>query len=427
MRTNKIAIIFLFLIGSSLAIAENDQNSPYTRYGYGHLKEPSFGNSKSMGGIGYGLRSNLQVNPMNPASYSAIDSMTFILDVGLSGGVSLLTERGASQTDFVGNLDYIAMQFPLYRWWGMSVGLIPFSTTGYSYTNKGDEVLKNQQTFTGSGGFSQLYLGTSFKMWNRLSLGFNISYLFGSISHISTSTVGGSTEGLTSRTTKITVNDYKLDFGLQYSQPIGKKHRFTLGAVYSYQRPLNLSLSSSFYAQTADTTMVNKFGGTFTLPHTAGVGFTYEYNKKLTVGFDVSWQGWSQAVARPDTAGLHLAAEDLVTDYKQTFSFTDRMRYAVGAEYIPNPNGRKYYETMRFRLGANYGNNYMSIKGQQINEYGITFGLGFPIKGIKSMINVGFEYNRVESAQRNLVSQDLFKLSINLTFNEFWFFKRQFE
>ena len=37
-----------------------------------------------MGGIAYGLRDGSHINPLNPASYTAIDSLTFLFDGGFS-------------------------------------------------------------------------------------------------------------------------------------------------------------------------------------------------------------------------------------------------------------------------------------------------------------------------------------------------------
>ena len=45
----------LLTMVTGMAIAQNNTNSPYTRYGYGDLSDQSFGNSKAMGGIAFGL------------------------------------------------------------------------------------------------------------------------------------------------------------------------------------------------------------------------------------------------------------------------------------------------------------------------------------------------------------------------------------
>ena len=39
----------LLTMVTGMAIAQNNTNSPYTRYGYGDLSDQSFGNSRAMG------------------------------------------------------------------------------------------------------------------------------------------------------------------------------------------------------------------------------------------------------------------------------------------------------------------------------------------------------------------------------------------
>ena len=82
-RTNTVSALAHDIIRS--AVAQNNTNSPYTRYGYGQLSEQGSSNSRAMGGIAYGLRDKYQTNFANPASYTAVDSLTFIFD----GAVSL--------------------------------------------------------------------------------------------------------------------------------------------------------------------------------------------------------------------------------------------------------------------------------------------------------------------------------------------------
>ena len=105
-------------------MAQNNTNSPYTRFGYGELGERSFGAGRAMGGVGYGLRSPKQINPLNPASYSCMDSLTFLFDFGVSGQLSWFQEGDNRQHDVNGNIDYIAMQFPVYKNLAMSFGQI---------------------------------------------------------------------------------------------------------------------------------------------------------------------------------------------------------------------------------------------------------------------------------------------------------------
>ena len=47
-------LVFLLMMLSGATIAQNNTNSPYTRYGYGQLADQGSGNSKAMGGVAYG-------------------------------------------------------------------------------------------------------------------------------------------------------------------------------------------------------------------------------------------------------------------------------------------------------------------------------------------------------------------------------------
>ena len=76
------AFLALTTIGAS---AQSGTNSPYSQFGLGDLATMAVGQNKGMGGVGYGFRKGNEVNPLNPASYSSIDSLTFIFDAGLSG------------------------------------------------------------------------------------------------------------------------------------------------------------------------------------------------------------------------------------------------------------------------------------------------------------------------------------------------------
>ena len=110
MRYQRLINTCLFCIMATIAMAQTSSNSPYTRYGFGELSDQHFGNSKAMGGIAYGLRNGLQVNAANPASYTAIDSLTFIFDAGLSLQNTNFKENGKSLNAKNSSVDYIAMQ-----------------------------------------------------------------------------------------------------------------------------------------------------------------------------------------------------------------------------------------------------------------------------------------------------------------------------
>ena len=67
-------------------------NSPYSQYGLGELVDQSSGFNRGMNGLGLAFREHNQVNQLNPASYSSIDSLSFIFDVGISGQLTNFKE-----------------------------------------------------------------------------------------------------------------------------------------------------------------------------------------------------------------------------------------------------------------------------------------------------------------------------------------------
>ncbi|MDR2691945.1 MAG: hypothetical protein LBB73_06560, partial [Dysgonamonadaceae bacterium] len=108
---NKIKMVlrvFALAVFPGIAFAQNSTNSPYTRYGYGSLADKAFASQRAMGGIGYGLRSPYMINPMNPASYSGIDSLTFMFDMGAMAQVAWFEDKAGKERKINGNVEYIA-------------------------------------------------------------------------------------------------------------------------------------------------------------------------------------------------------------------------------------------------------------------------------------------------------------------------------
>ena len=102
------------LLGSALMVnAESGTNSPYSQYGLGILSDQTSGFNRGMNGVGLGFHEHNQVNYLNPASYASIDSMTFILDAGISGQVTNFEENGVKKNANNSNFEYVVAGFRL--------------------------------------------------------------------------------------------------------------------------------------------------------------------------------------------------------------------------------------------------------------------------------------------------------------------------
>jgi hypothetical protein len=440
-KTKYFLLSVAFFATAFVTFAQNTgSNSPYGRYGFGLLSNPTFGASEAMGGISFGLRGSQQINPGNPASYSGIDSLTFIFDFGVSGQMARMND-GVNQRDFYnGNLDYIAIKFSLFRNMGVSVGLLPFSKVGYNFGGvRFYEAIQYTETYRGTGGLNEIYGGIAWEPFRNFSVGMNISYLFGNFSHSSVLTPLVAAATVSEARRNFTIRSLKYDFGIQQTFPIGTNRSITLGAVYTpkisteadvlatrmifnsdpFQNPWQMPIE----ILQADTIR----GASFQFPHTFGAGLAFRTNR-LLVGIDGKYQLWS-GLDYPD------ALDDMTRDTR----FNNAFRLASGVEFVQNPFSPRFLHRVRFRAGASFANSYINVNvfdpenrnnigTGSFREYGLNVGLGLPfhdaLTGRVSMINIGFGYTRKQPDNNFMIAQDMFRISVNMNINELWFFQR---
>lgn len=443
-KKKRFPLLIAFLTITTVILAQQvGSNSPYGRYGFGVLSNPALGASEAMGGISYGLRRSQQVNPGNPASYSELDSLTFIFDLGVSAQLSSMSDGVNSRDFYNGNLDYIALQFPLFRNMGGSVGLLPYSKVGYNFGNRRSlSDIQYLETYRGTGGLSQVYFGAAWEPFKSLSIGANVSYLFGNFSHSRISTPVTSNALISEGKNRFSIRELKYDLGLQYSYNISNTKSITFGAVYSPQITTKADVYSSVMNYTSDPYQSPNLepvqiissdtlsGEGFQIPQTFGAGLTYQ-TENFLVGVDGTYQLWKNSAYSSQLDGL--------TDNSR---YNDLYRINAGAEYVIDPYSQNFFNRIRFRGGISYSNSYINVSvsnpesSQNIgmgsfNEYGINIGLGLPFHDLRtghlSMLNIGFGYSRQDPNSQFMVGQDMFKISVNMNVNELWFFKRQFE
>lgn len=403
-------------------------NSPYSRYGYGVLSDRAIGASQAMGGISYGVR-GLSSNSGNPASYASVDSLTFIFDMGVSYTNSKFSDGTNKENYSNGGLDYVTMLFPLSKKLGMSIGLLPISSVGYSFGSIEDiNGLSTQRVFNGSGGYNEVYIGLGYNIIKNFSIGANVAYVFGNTKRSSTLSFPKLAEANTENwSTKLTMNGLKFDFGIQYELPIDKKNSVVLGAVFAPKFTHTGKIERTYNVGTsvADTTNYIRKDAETQIANTLGFGFTWKHNNNLIVGADVTYQDWSKAK-------YSTYMDDGLTDANR---FNDRWKFNGGIEYAIDPLERGFINKMKFRGGINYSNSYINVMttdGQvgKYKEYGATLGFGLPIRdnsytGRTSYVNINFEYRKLKPNLSNMVKEDYFGISLNMNINELWFFKNK--
>ncbi len=426
MRINKIIIAAMTAIvaGLGLATAQN-VSTPYSMYGYGILGDYATATQRQMGGIGVAMTSGRQTNVMNPASYAAIDSLTFLFDIGADATLLWQKDGSAKENSVGGGLDYITMQFPLSKHIGGSVGLLPYSSVGYAF---GNEIRHGTRENQGSGGINEAYLGLS-GQYGGFSLGFNVSYNFGTITNDIYLTPENSGRSLFEHVMQI--RDWNIVVGAQYTARLNRTSRLTIGATYSPKKTMLgrswATVQELSMETTPDTIGSMKLRNNYYQPNSYAVGISYTYEKacRFMVEADFSFQQWSKAkysplYADPDPKNPSAEPQALFSG----MNFADRMRYAIGAEFVPRLRGN-YGQRISYRIGGFYTRDYLRIQGNNVREYGVSAGVGLPTPEGKTTINLGVEWRHRSAYPQTLISENYLNITLGINFNELWFWKRK--
>lgn len=399
---------------SVVAFGAHAQNtvSPYSRFGYGLLGDNATSTQRQMGGVGYAMNNGRQINVMNPASYSHVDSLTFLFDMGLDVSFIKSKDGDASLNQKGGGLDYITMQFPISKRIGASVGLLPYSSVGYSF---GSDISNGSSSYQGSGGINQLYAGVAGNIIDGLSVGANFSYLFGNnLKDVYATTVNGSTSLFEQ---EFEVRDWHVNLGVQYSYNLGNDRKIGVGVTYSpgkdlmgRARVIKYDVSAN---ETPDTVQSIRLRHNFSLADSWGFGLNYTNGTRWLAEVDLTYQPWSNA---------KYAA---MSDFPAT-RFANRWRIGAGGQYRPKDRGA-YYEVMTYRLGAYFNRDYIMVGDNHVREFGLSCGFGFPTMSTKTILNLGVEYRHRQAHPNSLLKEDYVCITFGVNFNDLWFFKRKID
>lgn len=414
---NKYRILsILSFVAFTLPIwAENGMNSPYTRYGFGQLSTLEVGANKGMSGTGIGLQNNSQINLLNPASYASVDTLTFLMDIGVSLHNTNFAEGDVKMNARNTTFDYLAMQFRLMPNLGMTIGIMPFSNIGYNFSNtqiiRDDEdgLISTTNRYYGNGGLRQVITGLGWRPFKNFSVGANFSYLYGEVYHYVYNQYNESSISTRTKQYLADISTYKADFGAQYQAHFGKS-RVTLGATYQ----LGHSIDNDTYiidmigANSTITSSDTLRSTPMSVPSGYGIGLSYTYDSRLTVAADYSVQQYG------------------VTEFFG-MKGADSQRISVGVEYIPENITRNLFRRARYRAGFHISTAHYYVEDQLgPTEYGATVGIGLPIMnkwGSKSIVNISGQAVHVRPNAPGMITENYLRLSIGLSLNESWFDK----
>ncbi len=410
--------LLIITILSPFLAAGQSSFSPYSFEGVGNLSRENFSRSHGMGGISSGLRSFQYINHRNPASYTSQDTNSFILDFGLSGYYTKLqTATSSAYTDDM-SLNTIVIAFPLTRWWKSSVGVLPYSSVGYSVKETHTLAFGDGSStdvnyyYRGVGGLNRFFWGNAFQLTPNLSIGINSSYFFGFINREESLEPVDQSVFSTSIERRVNVSDFSFAFGAQYENTFLEKWNYTLGATYQHQKKLSAResyagiVSSNFgYEDTLDHYQDERVH--VGLPSSLRVGFSLGMENIFLVGMDYEFHSWGQV--------------------EDNANYENSQFVSLGLEYIPNALAfTGYLNRIRYRVGGRMGNSNLKYGDHHLSDQSFTVGLGFPFRYSHNTINISYEVGARGTTEHNLIKEQYQFFWINLTFQDVWFIKPKF-
>ena len=146
----------------------------------------------------------------------------------------------------------------------------------------------------------------------------------------------------------------------------------------------------------------------------------------LRVGADYEFQKWS-GLRYPGVT----EANQEVGYQPMTGSFDNSHRIAIGADYVPNPNGIRWRHFVRYNVGFSYRSAYTLIDGTKgPRDYTVSAGVGLPITNRynnRSMLNLSVQYEWIEPRFAGQIKEQYLRFCLGISFNERWFMKWKIE
>lgn len=428
MQISKIRLVpFILACIPLFCLAQQNTISPYSAYGIGDLQSQGLALNNSLGGLGVALSPNNTLNPMNPASLSALTMTAF--ETGVVGTAFSLSDNIQTQEYFSSALAYLSLGFPIAKGLGISVGLLPYTFQGYETSQNFvvEEVGGYSINHSGFGGLNKAYANLGMKVHKNLSVGASVAMIFGSLGQKRDLSFDN-TDFLNRRDiSTLYIRDYVFDFGAQFKKFINEK-KLVLGATLSPQAALKGTEDSFIHTYdvlgsieyTRDTfNIFYNSSAELTLPTSYILGVAYEKENHWLISGEYDFKEWSQLSFFNST----------------NTNQRNKSEVRLGGWWIPKAQDiHNYWNTIQYRAGISYSTGFLSISTFEegagmtdITDINFSFGLGLPMRRTKTTANIGVQMGRRGTKENNLVKEEYIKLLATFTFNDKWFTKRKIE
>ena len=423
MNKFKIFLSVVFLIIFYVDLSGQTVLSPYSNYGLGNMMNTRNAVIKALGKSSTAYRDFTVINYDNPASYTAFDTTSFVLDASLDIRSLSLNTSADQASNTYSSLGNIQFGFPISKKMKASIGLFPLSNVGYNISTyaTNDTTGRKKYNYFAEGGVNNVYLGLGWGIGN-FSIGANVSYLFGTIDKNQALLYPDSSYFFNIKILNETyINSFYGNLGIQYNKKIGKDYFVCIGASYSPQINLKTkeSIASYSYTVSSDVETIkdtiklyeNK-GYHITMPQKISFGIMVKQLNRYKIITDFTWQDWSKY-------------KSFTTNEKQLH---DSYAISAGFEYTPRAATiANYLKWIKYRIGVYYEKTPLIINNSQIHQFGATIGMGFPIIRSASTINLTLDVGNRGTKSNNLIQETYLNFTVGFSLYDTWFYRIKYK
>jgi hypothetical protein len=415
----KRILIVVFIFITALSFAQGGTTSPYSFYGIGIQKFKGTAENRAMGGMGV-YSDSIHLNMQNPAGIASLR----LINYSVGGSHKSVNQKSAieSQKTTATSLDYIAVGIPMGKFAG-SFGLIPYSAVGYKLQTIEETTITQS---SGEGGLNRAFLTLAYNVTPKLSFGIDTNYNFGNVEN----TINSKNDDIELGTREITRSEvlgFSFNFGAMYKTMVTENLELSTSLAYApgtnFVSENSRELSTIVVLPTgfpivSESLTFDEPDTEFTFPSQISVGAGIGMPKRWFIGLEYTSQKNSNFENR-----------DLNLDPSLTnVEYVNSSKFKLGGFYIPNYNTiRSYWKRIVYRAGIRYEHSGLKIVGQDINEFGISFGVGLPAGKLFSNVNLGFEAGRRGTTDFGLIQENFFNTFLSLSLNDKWFEKRYYD
>lgn len=416
------------LLGLPLYLrAQTGMLSPYSAFGVGTVQPYLNVRNMSMGGIAVGLSAPGDMNPFNPASYrTGVDTLSVRFDVGFNLGMNRLKQNLSGEKLYnqstSGGLSNLEFYFPVCKWYKMAIYLMPVTDMNYRSSHFSDSIPHIGQTqliHGGSGGLSKVGWGHAFG-WGPVSVGVNLSYMFGKLEQDATLSYLDDSlatyAGKANFYTETKLNGFAADLGITYAARVYKNSYLTVGAAYSFATDLygkRTTMAQGVFSSNTDTAFLPSSArkGKMVFPSAVRAGISYEQRGQYVVGVDFTYTWWKD-----------------FKDYGKSYDyFENTFSVNVGAELKNDPQAASKARRVAYRIGGFYQQQCVSYDGHRLQSFGLSIGVGVPVRKSRSLINIGVQYGKTGSLNLGQIREDYMRIGVSFSSVETWFVKPRYD